>query len=38
MSTLSRRERLIYRLLITKRRRLLRALFMINNAVRGKYA
>lgn len=38
MPTLSRRERLIYRLLITKRRRLLRALFMINNAVRGKYA
>ena len=38
MSTLSRRERLIYRLLITKRRRLLRALFIINNAVRGKYA
>ena len=28
MSTLSRRERLIYRLLITKRRRLLRALFL----------
>ncbi len=39
MSTLSRRERLIYHLLITKRRRLLvRALFIINNAVRGKYA
>lgn len=38
MSTLSRRERLIYRLLITKRRRLLRALFIINDAVRGKYA
>ena len=38
MPTLSRRERLIYHLLITKRRRLLRALFMINNAVRGKYA
>lgn len=38
MSTLSRRERLIHRLLITKRRRLLRTLFIINDAVRGKYA
>ena len=38
MSTLSHRERLIYRLLITKRRRLLRTLFIINNFVRGKYA
>lgn len=38
MSTLSRRERLIYHLLITKRRRLLRTLFIINNFVRGKYA
>ena len=38
MSTHSRRERLIYHLLITKRRRLLRTLFIINNFVRGKYA
>ena len=38
MPTLSHRERLIYRLLITKRRRLLRTLFIINNFVRGKYA
>lgn len=37
MNTLSAKERLIYKLLMKKRRRTLRRMFLINNALRGKF-